>query len=98
VVVIEITIGLVLSLIIWYEVLSRVNRASRLWQNAETHLRNAVTRLRLDWLEQYYSTGFETALKEAREFAGNRKYDIPLTLKEERTIHRKKMFDYVILY
>jgi hypothetical protein len=40
------------------------------------------------WLEQYYSTGFETALKEAREFAGNSKYDILLAFKEKRNIRR----------
>jgi hypothetical protein len=54
-----------------------------LWQKKETHLHSTMTHLRYlsAWLEQYYSTGFETALKEAREFAGNSKYDIPLTFK-----------------
>jgi hypothetical protein len=33
-------------------------------------------------------------LKEAHEFAGNSKNDIPLTYKENRTIHRRRMFDY----
>jgi hypothetical protein len=46
------------------------------------------------WLEQYYSTGFETTLKESGEFAGNSKYNIPLTFKEKRNIHRKGMCDY----
>jgi hypothetical protein len=46
------------------------------------------------WLEQYYSTGFETALKVAGEFVGNSKYDIPLTSKEKRNVRRKRMFDY----
>jgi hypothetical protein len=84
------TLEFVLSLIIWYEVLSRVNRTSHLWQNVETHLHNTVTHLRpfIAWLEQYYSTGFETGLKEAREFVGNSKYDIPLTFEEKRTICR----------
>jgi hypothetical protein len=40
------------------------------------------------------STGFETALKETHEFAGNNKYSIPFAFKEERTICRKRMFDY----
>jgi hypothetical protein len=65
------TLQFVLSLIIWYVVLSRVNRRSHLWQNVETHLHNTVTHLRRfsAWLE-HYSTGFETALKEDREFSG----------------------------
>jgi hypothetical protein len=46
------------------------------------------------WLQQYYSTGFETALKKAREFAENSNYNIPFAFKEERTIHRKRIFDY----
>jgi hypothetical protein len=33
-------------------------------------------------------------LKEVHEFAGNSKYDIPLTFREKRTICRKRMFDY----
>jgi hypothetical protein len=43
-------------------------------------------------LEQYYSAAFKTALKEAREYAGNSKYAIPLAFKEKRTIRRKKVF------
>jgi hypothetical protein len=54
-----------------------------------THLRQFSA-----WLEQYYSTGFETTLKEAPEFAGNSKYDMPLTFKEKRTIRRKRTSDY----
>jgi hypothetical protein len=53
------------------------------------HLRQFIA-----WLEQYYSARFETALKDAREFAGNSKYDIPLPFKEKRTIHKKKKFHY----
>jgi DNA-binding transcriptional regulator WhiA len=72
-----------------------VNGVSHLWQNVETHLHKTVTHLRQfnAWLEQYYSTWFEIALKEALEFAGNNKYDIPLTFKEKRIIRRKRMFD-----
>jgi hypothetical protein len=40
------------------------------------------------WLEWYYSTRFETALKEACEVVGNSKYDIPLTFKEKRIIRK----------
>jgi hypothetical protein len=54
-----------------------------------THLQQFSARL-----EQYYSTGFEKALKQAREFAGNNKYGIPLTMKEKITIRRKRIFDY----
>jgi hypothetical protein len=46
-----------------------------------------------DWLEQYYSTRFETSFKEVREFAGNSKHDIPLTFKEKRTTGGKRTFD-----
>jgi hypothetical protein len=90
------TIGFVLSLIIWYEILFLVNGLNHLWQNVETHLHNTVTHLRQfsAWLDQYYSTGFETALKEAHEFAGNSKYDIPLTSKEKIIIRGERMFDY----
>jgi hypothetical protein len=90
------TLEFLLSLIMWYEVLSHVYRISHLWQNTETHLHNTVTHMwQFDaWLEQYYSTGFETPLKEAHKFAGNSKYAIPLTFKEKRTICRKRMFDY----
>jgi hypothetical protein len=76
------TIEFVLSLIIWYDVLSRVD-------STVTHLRQFSA-----WLEQYNSTGFETALKEAHEFAGNSKYNIPSTFKEKGTIRRKRMYDY----
>jgi hypothetical protein len=72
-----------------------VNRISHLWQNVETHLHNTETHLAQfnAWLEQYYSIGFETALKETRELARNSKYGIPLTFKD-RTIRRKRMSDY----
>jgi uncharacterized protein (DUF2252 family) len=68
-----------------------VNRISHLWQNIETLLHNTVTHLRQfsAWLEQYYSIRFVTALKKAREFAGNNEYDIPFTFKEKRTIREK---------
>jgi hypothetical protein len=49
-----------------------------------THLRHFIA-----WLEQYYPTGFETALKEAREFAGNSKYNIPLEFKEKNPFAEK---------
>jgi hypothetical protein len=89
------TLEFALPLIIWYEVLSRVNRISHLSQDVETHLHDTVAHLRQfsAWLEQYYSSGFETALKETREFAGNSKCDIPLTFKDKRSIRRKRMFD-----
>jgi hypothetical protein len=50
----------------------RVNGISRLWQNVETHLSNAVTHLRqfIAWLDQDYSAWFEAAFREALEFAG----------------------------
>jgi GDP-D-mannose dehydratase len=56
--------------------------------------KNTFTHYNAPSSEQYYSTGREAAIKEACKFAGNSKYDIPLTFKEKTTIRRRMMFDY----
>jgi hypothetical protein len=60
------TLKFVLLLFIEYKILFHVQRVRELWQKADSNLTNTVTHLSqfYDWLDQYCSTGFYSALKE----------------------------------
>jgi hypothetical protein len=50
---------------------------------SEINLHNTVTNQQFcAWIEQYYSSGFHSALNEAHEYARS-KHDIPLEFKEK---------------
>ncbi|XP_023215204.1 uncharacterized protein LOC111618017 [Centruroides sculpturatus] len=85
----------IISLHVWYEILSRVNIISKLWQSLQVHLSNALEHLRTfcDWIKEYRQTGFEKCLSDARQFIENSSYELPKDFKNERVAKKKRMFD-----
>lgn len=86
----------IISLHLWYEILSRVNIISKLWQSVQVHLSIALEHLRTfcDWIKEYRQTGFEQCLSDARQFIEKSSYDLPKDFKNKRVAKKKTMFDY----
>lgn len=68
----------IMSLHVWYEILSRVNIISKLWQSVEVYLSIALEHLRTfcDWIRQYRQTGFEKCFSDACQFIEKSSYDL----------------------
>lgn len=86
------SIEFIISLHLWYEILSRVNIISKLWQSVQVHLSIALDHLHTfcDWVEEYRQTGFEQCLSDAREFIEKSSYDLPKEFKNKRIARKKK--------
>ncbi|XP_071051124.1 uncharacterized protein [Onthophagus taurus] len=90
------TFEFIVAIHVWYEVLSRVNNISKLWQSVQVNLKVAVDTLRsfCKWIQEYRSTGFDVSVAEARSFVEKSNYEIASQFQERRVARKKKMFDY----
>ncbi|KAL4713148.1 hypothetical protein ACJJTC_018793 [Scirpophaga incertulas] len=86
----------IVSLHVWYEILSRVNIISKLWQSVEIHLSIALEHLHTfcEWIKEYRETGFEKSLSDVRTFSERSSYDLPKEFRNKRVAKKKRMFDY----
>ncbi|XP_073470341.1 zinc finger MYM-type protein 1-like [Aquarana catesbeiana] len=85
----------VLSLIVWYEILVKINLISKVWQKSCMQLDTAVKHLEafLCWLKEYRQNGHSnSAIATAREIA--EEMDIPREFRQFRIRRTKRMFDY----
>ncbi|KAL4721540.1 hypothetical protein ACJJTC_001076 [Scirpophaga incertulas] len=89
-------IQFIVSLHVWYEILSRVNIISKLWQSVEIHLSIALEHLHTfcEWIKEYRETGFEKSLSDVRTFSERSSYDLPKEFRNKRVTKKKRMFDY----
>lgn len=81
----------IISLHIWYELLTRVNTISKLWQSVQVHLGITLEHLQkfCDWIKEYRQTGFEKCLSDARQFIEKSSYDFPKDFKNKRVAKKK---------
>ncbi|XP_012847999.1 PREDICTED: zinc finger MYM-type protein 1-like [Erythranthe guttata] len=82
-----------LTLVIWYDLLSFVNIVSKTLQNEEMHMDVALEQLKglIILFEKYRETGYEKARNEAEVIA--KKMGIQPIFREKRVTRRKKHFD-----
>ncbi|KAL9145556.1 hypothetical protein ABFS82_13G051800 [Erythranthe guttata] len=82
-----------LTLVIWYDLLSFVNIVSKTLQNEEMHMDVALEQLKglIILFEKYRETGYEKAKNEAEVIA--KKMGIQPIFQEKRVSRRKKHFD-----
>lgn len=86
----------IVSLHVWYEILSRVNMISKLWQSVQIHLSIALEHLHTfcEWIKECGETGFEKSLSDVRQFTERSCYDLPKEFRNKRVARKKRMFDY----
>ncbi|XP_060959309.1 uncharacterized protein LOC115720250 [Cannabis sativa] len=82
-----------LNLVIWYDLLSAVNKVSIVLQSEDMQIDVAIRQLKtlLSFLQKYRETGFEETMVAATKIASEMKIE-PVFI-EKRTCHRKKQFD-----
>ena len=82
-----------MSIVIWYEVLTIVNMVSKQLQSKDMIIDIAITQVKgiLSYFEKYRDTGFSEALVKAKEIAVEMNVD-PV-FPHRREIRRKKHFD-----
>ncbi|KAI3687482.1 hypothetical protein L1987_81179 [Smallanthus sonchifolius] len=80
------------SIVIWYEVLDKVNEVSKKLQSNDMHLETAIKAINklIEYFKGYRETGFSKAIDEAKEIAIE--MDIDPKFPEKRLIKRKKTF------
>ncbi|KAI3508749.1 hypothetical protein L1887_23762 [Cichorium endivia] len=83
----------ILSLIIWYEILYRINLVSKKLQSKDMLIDVAVKNLEglINFFEEYREIGFDKAIIEAKEIAMN--IEIEPEFPKKRISNRKKQFD-----
>lgn len=88
------TYEFVVSLVIWYDILTKINIISKMWQSKSMHLDVAIQHLDafINWLDNYRENGFQSSLVTAREIAEEN--DIDGQFKEVRRRRKKRHFDY----
>ncbi|GBP36942.1 Zinc finger MYM-type protein 5 [Eumeta japonica] len=88
------TYEFVISLVIWYDILIKINVISKMWQSENMHLDVAIQHLDAftNWLDNYRENGFQSSLVTAREIAEEN--DIDRHFKEVRRRRKKRLFDY----
>ena len=81
------------DIIIWYNILSVINRVSKMLQSKDIVIDVAISHLKalISLFETYRETGFESDKIIAKEIATQMK--IEPTFCEKRIIYRKKQFD-----
>ncbi|KAJ0170969.1 hypothetical protein K1T71_013741 [Dendrolimus kikuchii] len=84
----------VVSLVIWYDILTKINVISKMWQSENMHLDVAIQHLDAftNWLDKYRENGFQSSLVTAGEIAEEN--DIDRQFKEVRRRRKKRHFDY----
>ncbi|XP_020249354.1 zinc finger MYM-type protein 1-like [Asparagus officinalis] len=82
-----------ISLCIWYKILDKVNRVSKVLQQEEMNLEDAITRINelIVFFQKFREDGFENMMKEANELANDVGIDPTFPIK--RVVRRKKHFD-----
>lgn len=87
------TYEFVVSLVIWYDILTKINVISKMWQSENMHLDVAIQHLDAftNWLDNYRENGFQSSLVTAREIAEEN--DIDRQFKEVRRRRKKRHFD-----
>ncbi|GBP17067.1 hypothetical protein EVAR_8135_1 [Eumeta japonica] len=88
------TYEFVVSLVIWYEILTNINAISKMWLCENMHLDVAIQQIDAftNWLDNYRENGFQSSLVTAREIAEEN--DIDRQFKEVRRRRQKRHFDY----
>jgi hypothetical protein len=83
----------VVSIIIWYEVLSAINLVSKQLQENDMLIDIAIDKLQglISFFPAYIEIGFLKALESAKKIA--RDMDIEPTFRTQRKIKRKRQFD-----
>ena len=81
------------GMVIWYNILSVINRVSKMLQSKDIVIDAAISHLKalISFFETYRETGFESDKIIAKEIAAQMK--IEPTFCEKRIIYRKKQFD-----
>ena len=81
------------SIIIWYDILSAVNLVSKQLQSKDMLIDIAIESIQglLSFFKKYRETGFSKALEDAKEIA--LEMDIGATFRKRREIQRKKQYD-----
>ena len=84
----------ILSIVIWYEVLFHVNKASKLLQKKGASLEVVQTEIRTtyEFLKKYRESGYETARAQAQEMA--RKIEVEAEFPVTRSRRKKRLFSY----
>jgi hypothetical protein len=84
----------ILSLLLWYDILVKINLISKAWQKCNMQLDMALKHFDefLCWLDDYRRNGFDSALVTAIEIADET--DIPREFKQIRLRKKKIHFDY----
>ncbi|KAK9709387.1 hypothetical protein QE152_g26647 [Popillia japonica] len=79
------TYEFVVSLVIWYDILTKINVISKMWQSENMHLDVAIQHLDAftNWLDNYRENGFQSSLVTAREIAEENDID-----RQFRRIHK----------
>lgn len=85
--------GFVLSLVIWYEVLYRINLVSKKLQSKDMLLDVAIRNLEglVNFFEKYKENGFDAAISEAKDIAYT--IDVEPKFSIKRISYRKRQFD-----
>ena len=80
-------------MVIWYNILSAINRVSKMLQSKDIVIDAAISHLKafISFFETYRETGFKSDKIIAKEIAAQMK--IEPTFCEKRIIYRKKQFD-----
>ncbi|GFX93319.1 DUF4371 domain-containing protein [Trichonephila clavipes] len=86
----------IVSLHVWYELLTPVNTISKLWQSVQAHLCITLEHLCTfySWIKEYRQIGFGKCLSDARKFIVKSSYDLLKDLKNKMEAKKKRMFDY----
>ncbi|XP_062104080.1 uncharacterized protein LOC133815239 [Humulus lupulus] len=81
------------NMVIWYDLLSAINTASKILQSEDMKIDVAIKELKilLSFLQKYRETGFEEALTKATEIASM--MEVEPVFMEKRKVYRKKQFD-----
>ncbi|CAH2325017.1 zinc finger MYM-type 1-like [Pelobates cultripes] len=84
----------VLSLVVWYEILVKINLVSKVWQKSNMQLDTALKHLEefMCWLEDYRQNGYNSAIVAANEIA--EEMNIVREFRQCRIRRTKRMFDY----
>ncbi|XP_020272292.1 uncharacterized protein LOC109847475 [Asparagus officinalis] len=82
-----------ISLCIWYKILDKVNRVSKVLQQEEMNLADVIARINelIVFFQKFREEGFENMMKEANELANDIAIDPAFPIK--RVVRRKKHFD-----
>lgn len=84
----------IISLVVWYDVLVKVQFISKLWQRADMDLGSAINHLEkfLSWLVEYRVSGLVSAMITGNEIADE--LEIPKEFKKTRYRKKKTQFSY----